>query len=201
VTRAGGATLVALALATAAWTAACEDKKPIRVVELPMPTDRQPAAPVAPPPPAPPPPRPEPTVITHGGGPATDAMAVWDPLPKPSAAPQAAVSGAALTRPAKVNPDDSILDHARVTAGSCFATLSADPDQPPQRSAHLVFYVVPTGTVSRVEVSSSDTTDETVLSCLKERAQATIFSDNGGGPLRTYAIDVRVFAPGASGAH
>jgi hypothetical protein len=97
------------------------------------------------------------------------------------------------------NPDDAVLERARVTAGGCFASLAAGPGYgPSERSAHIVFTVVPSGTVSTTEVSS-DTSDEGVLGCLRQQALSTAFSDNGGGPLRTYAIDVRVIAKGNSG--
>ena len=96
--------------------------------------------------------------------------------------------------PIPVNPDDAILERARGAAGSCFASLSAAAGSPPERSAHIVFTVIPTGTVSNADVSSPDTTDDRVLRCLREEAISTTFSDNNGGPLRTYAIDVRMIA-------
>jgi hypothetical protein len=93
-----------------------------------------------------------------------------------------------------VNPDDAVLERARVSAGRCFSSLAATPDSPPERSAHIVFTVIPTGTVSNANVSSADTSEEQVVQCLREEALSTTFSDNGGGPLRTYSIDVRVIA-------
>ena len=97
-----------------------------------------------------------------------------------------------------VNPDDAIVERTRVAAGGCFSSLSANAAGAPlARSAHLVLTVIPTGTVSRADVSSGDTTDTQVLDCIQARGQSTVFSDNDGGPLRTYAIDVQVFAPGA----
>lgn len=102
--------------------------------------------------------------------------------------------------PAPANPDDAILERTRVAAGACYAAL---PDQArygaPERSAHIVLTVIPTGTVSRAEVTSGDTTDEGVLDCMRRQALATSFSDTAGGPLRTYAIDVRVIAKGNGG--
>ncbi len=97
------------------------------------------------------------------------------------------------------NPDDPILARAREGAGRCFSSLAATPGSPPERSAHIVFTVIPTGTVSSADVSSSDTDDASVLDCLRQQALGTTFSDNAGGPLRTYAIDVRVIAKGTSG--
>jgi hypothetical protein len=101
--------------------------------------------------------------------------------------------------PAKVNPDDAVLERARVAAGGCFSSLAATAGSPPERSAHIVFNVIPTGTVSTADVSSGDTTDDRVLDCIHQRALSTTFSDNGGGPLRTYEIDVRVIARGSAG--
>jgi hypothetical protein len=100
--------------------------------------------------------------------------------------------------PPPVNPDDAILERARVAAGACFGSLTP-AGGPPERSAHIVFTVIPTGTVSSADVSSGDTTDDAVLGCIRQQALQTAFSDNGGGPLRTYAIDVRVIAKGNSG--
>lgn len=96
--------------------------------------------------------------------------------------------------PKPVNPDDAVLERARVTAGACFKSLSAGAGSPPERSAHIAFTVIPTGMVSTAEVTSEDTNDDGVLGCIHRQALQTVFSDNGGGPLRTYAIDVRVVA-------
>ena len=92
------------------------------------------------------------------------------------------------------NPDDPVLERARVSAGACFN--SAPPPagtSPPERSAHIVLTVIPTGTVTNADVSS-DENNPRLSSCLHDQAMATHFSDNQGGPLRTYEIDVRVTA-------
>jgi hypothetical protein len=118
----------------------------------------------------------------------------------PAAPPGAAAASPATATP-KVNPDDAILERTRVACGGCFSSLPAGAGfGPPTRSAHVSVVVVPTGTVSRADVSSNDTTDGNVLACLQRTAQAAQFSDNNGGPLRTYAIEVRVSAPGANGS-
>jgi hypothetical protein len=103
-------------------------------------------------------------------------------------------AGAAPAKPP--NPDDAVLERVRLAAGGCFQTL---PGYVPQRSAHVVLTVISTGTVSRADVSSPDTDDATVIDCIRSQALSTTFSDNANGPLRTYAIDVRVTAGGASG--
>jgi hypothetical protein len=101
-------------------------------------------------------------------------------------------AGSAAPKPP--NPDDAVLERARVAARACFRSLSAGAGEPPERSAHVVFAVIPTGMVSTADVSSEDTNDDSVLRCIHEQALKTVFSDNGGGPLRTYAIDIRVVA-------
>jgi hypothetical protein len=102
--------------------------------------------------------------------------------------------GASIAAPKAANPDDAVLERARVSAGSCFQSLSAGAGAPPERSAHIVFTVIPTGMVTTADVTSADTDDDGVLGCIRQQALHTVFSDNGGGPLRSYAIDVRVVA-------
>jgi hypothetical protein len=53
--------------------------------------------------------------------------------------------------------------------------------------------VTPSGRVSRAEVAG-DPVDPGVVDCLKATAASVVFSDNGGGPLRTYTIDVSATA-------
>jgi hypothetical protein len=104
------------------------------------------------------------------------------------------------SRPLPLNPDDAILEKARVAAGNCYAALPAAARYgAPERSAHIVLTVIPSGTVSSANVTSGDTTDDGVLGCIRQTALSTAFSDNSGGPLRTYAIDVRVIADGSRG--
>ena len=65
---------------------------------------------------------------------------------------------------------------------------------PPSHFARVDVTVIPTGTVSRAEIGATDVTEASVLECLRATALAASFSDNDGGPLRTYSIDVRVVA-------
>jgi hypothetical protein len=116
------------------------------------------------------------------------------PTPPPVAAPTTAPAAAAP----KANPDDPILERTRAACGQCFASLPARAGAP-DRTAHVTVTVIPTGTVTRADVSSPDTTEPSVLDCIQSTAQSATFSDNGGGPLRTYAIDVRVHAGGPAG--
>jgi hypothetical protein len=119
--------------------------------------------------------------------PATAAPAAPTAKPTPTTAPSA-----------KTNPDDAVLVSTRVACGRCFSSLPAQAGAA-DRSAHVSLTVVPTGTVSRAEVTSGDTTEAFVLDCVQQAAESAVFSDNGNGPLRSYAIDVRVHASPASG--
>jgi hypothetical protein len=123
------------------------------------------------------------------------------PWPEPSAAPVAAAAPApvaATPAPAPPgpppDPDAATRERTRVAAGGCFSALHAGPGMgPPELTARIDVTIVPTGTVSRAEVSTA-VTDPGVLACLRQTGQDAVFSDNNGGPLRTYAIDVRVIA-------
>jgi hypothetical protein len=193
--RARALLLLACALACACTKDADRDK-PVKVIEL-GPRYAHEATPIPPPsatassapldPPAP---------WTREGT-ASPSMGA---NPTPTARPS--VTGSADAAPAKaVDPDEAIREALRVSAGGCFASLPAGGANPKERSAHITVMVIPTGTVSRAEVSSGDTTAPGVLACLRERAQSTVFSDNHGGPLRTYEIEVRVVAADRGQVH
>jgi len=93
------------------------------------------------------------------------------------------------------DPDIPLRERLRVAEGGCFSSLRAGPGMgPPSHFARVDVTVVPTGSVSRAEVGATDVTDASVLECLRATALAASFSDNDGGPLRTYSIDVRVVA-------
>jgi hypothetical protein len=116
--------------------------------------------------------------------------------------------------PLPPDPDDAVKDPARVAAARCFRDLP--PDGPAKRTATITVNVIATGTVSRAEVRSPDTTEPAVLACLKGVGAGLKFAEkpekpperiaggpgggdsrNGGGAiagLRTYAIDVTVLA-------
>ncbi len=193
--------LVAIAFALAVECAgACtrsEDTKPVHTYDLPVRPGPQPvgvsAAPVEAGEPA-----------ARRGPPAEETGEERSPTESaPVAAP---ASGASAAKPApttapsaKANPDDAVLEKTRVACGRCFSSLPAQAGAA-DRSAHVSLTVVPTGTVSRAEVSSGDTTEAFVLDCVQQAAESAVFSDNGNGPLRSYAIDVRVHAsPGSGG--
>lgn len=95
-----------------------------------------------------------------------------------------------------VDPDKLVIDDAHMRAAKCFDGFIFDRRA---RTAVIDVTVIPTGTVTRAEVRSSDTREPQVLACLKSLGEGLKFSDrtgpdsgtNGGG-LRTYAIDVAV---------
>ena len=154
----------------------------------------------------------EPTVLPSSSASAAPPKDPFERSPFEDAAtvtlfPAAPTAPSPTTAPAPApaakptNPDDPILDRTRVAAGGCFQVLHPGPGSPPERTAHLTLSVIPTGQVSSVDVSSPDTTDPGVLACLRRQAQSAVFSDNKDGPLRIYAIDVRVFASENGSAH
>jgi hypothetical protein len=125
------------------------------------------------------------TLLFGGQG----AAAAGDSPPPSPAAPTTTVQAPV------VNPDDAILASARYTLGRCFSALRAGPGAgPPTLDAKVQVSVVETGSVFRSEVLSSDVNDPAVLECLRRSADGVRFSDNDGGPLRTYTIDVALVA-------
>jgi hypothetical protein len=91
--------------------------------------------------------------------------------------------------PPKVDPDLAILGAARSMGAACFTSIR---DGSPTRSATIHVTVLPTGTVSRSEVSSNSTTEAWVLSCLESVGKNLHFADRPAGDLRTYDVDVTV---------
>jgi hypothetical protein len=96
----------------------------------------------------------------------------------------------------KVDPDVVVVQAAKASAAECFAGLTGGPDV---RSAVIQVTVVPTGSVSRTEVSS----DPDVADCLRRVGDGLHFSskdekrgaggtDNGGAGIRSFSIDVSV---------
>jgi len=188
--------LLLLACALAFGCSKDEDKdRPVKIIELPTRYTHE-ATPIPPPPDAASTAAPERPLPWPRAPEPAQAVAASASAPAP---PAAAIADAAPAKP--VDPDEAIRESLRVGAGGCFAGLPAGGANPPERSAHITVMVIPTGTVSRADVSSDDTTDPGVLSCLRQRAQSTAFSDNHGGPLRTYEIDVRVVAADRGQVH
>jgi len=97
--------------------------------------------------------------------------------------------------PPRIDPDVVVVQTARASAAQCFAGLTG----PDVRSAVIQVTVVPTGSVSRTEVSS----DPDVADCLRRVGDGLHFSskdekrgaggtDNGGAGIRSFSIDVSV---------
>jgi hypothetical protein len=198
--RASALAAIALVLAVeCACACACtksEENKPVHTYDLPVRPGPQPvgvsAAPVE---------AGEP--VARGVPPAEETTDDRSPtetaaLTAPATAASAAKPAPTTAPSAKANPDDAVLEKTRVACGRCFSSLPAQAGAA-DRSAHVSLTVVPTGTVSRADVSSGDTTEAFVLDCVQQAAESAVFSDNGNGPLRSYAIDVRVHASPASG--
>jgi hypothetical protein len=199
VSRGRATALAAITFAMAGANAcACtksDDKKPVHTYDLPVRPGPQPvgvsAAPVEAGEPIARQLPVEETAEESSGGETVPAAARATAAPTAKPAPTTAPS-------AKTNQDDAVVESTRVACGRCFSSLPAQAGAA-DRSAHLSLTVVPTGTVSRAEVTSGDTTEAFVLDCLQRAAESAVFSDNGNGPLRSYAIDVRVHASPASG--
>jgi len=93
-----------------------------------------------------------------------------------------------------VDPDQAIVQAARVSASACFTGLTGGPDV---RSAILEVYVVPSGQVSRTSVSS-ETTAREVIDCLIRVGNGLHFSSKENSQsegIRSFSIDVTVARP------
>jgi hypothetical protein len=93
-----------------------------------------------------------------------------------------------------VDPDQAIIQLARVSASACFAGLQAGPDV---QSAVVEVTVVPSGRVSRTRVSAQTPVRE-VLDCLTRVGDGLYFSsreDSQGEGIRSFSIDVTVARP------
>jgi hypothetical protein len=118
----------------------------------------------------------------------------WAPPPSTSAS--ASPTAAPSPRPAPTaDPDQPILASTHDALGRCFSSLRAGPGAgPPALDTRVQLTVLDTGSVLRTEVPSSDVDDPAILDCLQRTGNMARFSDNDGGPLRTYTIDVRLVA-------
>jgi hypothetical protein len=120
---------------------------------------------------------------------------VWDGAPLAYTVTQT-LEAAAPT----VDPDLAVVEAARASASECFGGLTSGPDV---RSAVINVTVVPSGSVSRSEVSS----DPDVADCLRRVGEGLHFSekddrpgpagsrgggDNGGAGIRSFSIAVSV---------
>jgi hypothetical protein len=90
----------------------------------------------------------------------------------------------------QVDPDDAVVQAARASGASCFAGLQEGPDM---RSATIQVTVVPSGSVSRAEVSGASEVE--VRDCLKRVGSGLHFSAKEGNMsegIRSFSIDIHV---------
>lgn len=133
--------------------------------------------------PAAPPPPEEPTAAPLAVAPGHDPV-IWDGAPLAYTVTQT-VDASTVT----VDSDLAVVAAARAEGVGCFSGL---PEQA-QRSAVIRVTVVPSGSVSRTEVSS----DPEVKDCLTRVGDGLRFSDKSGGNnagagIRSFSIDVSV---------
>lgn len=125
--------------------------------------------------------------------------------PREASAPPPAsiyIPGSAFRRQAPArDPDQDVVDAARVQAGHCFDGMPTTGA--PSRSASITVTVVATGRVTRTEVQTPGSNDERLASCLKGVGSGLTFTQknsapntpgNTGNDVRTFTIDVNVSA-------
>jgi hypothetical protein len=94
-----------------------------------------------------------------------------------------------------VDPDLLIIDSARKSASGCFTNIT---DGSTARFASIQVVVVPSGQVTRSNVSAPGTTEPWILSCLDDVASGLHFSDKSDKPnadVRNLTISVSVSRP------
>jgi hypothetical protein len=89
----------------------------------------------------------------------------------------------------QVDPDLAIIAAAKASAASCFTGIS---DGSNSRSATIQVTVVPSGSVTRSDVSSPNTAEPGILSCLQSVADGLHFADKPNADIRAYSINVVV---------
>jgi hypothetical protein len=96
----------------------------------------------------------------------------------------------------RANPDDAVVQAARVSGASCYTGLQEGPEV---RGATLAVTVVPGGSVSRTEVFGES--DPGVVDCLRRVGDGLHFSskddapsakENAAASIRSFSIDIRV---------
>jgi hypothetical protein len=146
-------------------------------------------------------PRAAPTAAPSAEEPSSPRLSDLEDAAAPAEQPAAPAPAPTATAKPE-DPDQPVLQSARVAASQC---LTSAPVTASSRSAHLTVTVIPTGSVTRAEVTSSDTTEPDVLACIKSVGQGLRFAAADGktpgvtaaaGSLRTYAIDVMVTSGG-----
>jgi hypothetical protein len=129
--------------------------------------------------------------------------------PREASAPPPAsiyIPGSAIRRQAAArDPDQDVVDAARVQAARCFDGMPTAGA--PSRSATITVTVVATGRVTRTEVQTPGSSDERLASCLKSVGSGLTFTqkhshgntaagsaDQREADVRTFTIDVNVSA-------
>jgi hypothetical protein len=91
--------------------------------------------------------------------------------------------------PPPVDPDLAVIASGRASAAACFTGIR---DGSPSRSASIHVTVLPSGTVNHSEVSSANTAEPWVVSCLESVGNGLHFADKPASDIRTFSIDVTV---------
>jgi len=91
--------------------------------------------------------------------------------------------------PKAPDPDVAVVEAARAAASQCFTGIS---DGTTSRFATIHVIVLPSGSVSRTEVSASTTHEDWILSCLDGVGSGLHFSDKPKADIRNFSISVSV---------
>ncbi len=87
------------------------------------------------------------------------------------------------------DPDLAVVVAGRASASGCFTGIT---DGSTVRSASIHVTVIPSGSVTRVEVSAPSTSEPWILSCLEGVGNGLRFADKPKADIRSFAIDVTV---------
>jgi len=133
--------------------------------------------------------------------PAPTAASDEDPQPRAEVQPHAIIGNNADAAPLtyevktrvdsgpKEDPDLAVVETGRRAASSCFTGIS---DGSESRTASILVHVLPSGSVSRSEVSAETTQEPWVLSCLENVGPGLHFADKPNADIRTFSISVSV---------
>jgi hypothetical protein len=123
------------------------------------------------------------------------APTLYDPLDYDGAPLSYTVTEIVETSVVHVDPDQRVLEEARIAGAGCFTDVQGGPDV---RSAFIRVTVVPSGTVSRAEVGGAS--EPELLDCLRRVGDGLHFSesqrndsqrdDSGSESIRSFSIDI-----------
>jgi hypothetical protein len=114
--------------------------------------------------------------------------------PSPHVVIATAADAAPLTLLVKVKPDGqapaedpdvAVVEAARRAASACFTNIT---DGSSSRTASITVTVIPSGSVTRVDVSAPSTQEPWILSCLEGVGNGLRFSDKPKADIRTFSI-------------